>query len=114
MGMPVAHKTYLHETNRTVTGSWWHVSATDAQTGFTIEVGDLLFEGGAEITRITTFDEMLGCNKCNDAYHRDTRLGPFLHDEDGVRQPQHTKQSIVGGSSCKKYSVTGSEAQGSV
>jgi len=38
------------------------VSATNGQTGEDIWVADLLFEGSGEINRITTFDEMLGCN----------------------------------------------------
>lgn len=116
-GMPKGHQ-MIGERDRTVTGSRWRVTATDAQTHEEIEVADLLFEGGAEISRITTFDEMLGCNKCNDAYHRDTRLGPFLHDKEGnnlvVRKPIWAKRSHSGPTSCKKYRATGSKADASI
>lgn len=113
-GMPKGHK-MLGEQDRTVTGSRWKVSAKNAQTGELIEVAELLFEGGSEINRITTFDEMLGCNMCNDAYHRDTRLGPFLKDADGsVRKPISTKRKVNGPSTCKSYSVTGNKTEGSI
>lgn len=113
-GMPAGHR-MLGERNRLVTGSRWRVSATNAQTGEDIEVADLLFEGGDEISRITTFDEMLGCNMCNDAYHRDTRLGPFLHDSDGtVRKPVSARTRVNGPSTCKKYGVTADEKASSI
>lgn len=113
-GMPAGHS-MIGETNRMVTGSRWRVTARNSKTGKEIIVSDMLLEGGAEISRITTFDEMLGCNKCTDAYHRDTRLGPFLHDSDGsVRKPIWAKRSRNGPTTCKKYRVTGSKAQSSV
>jgi len=113
-GMPQGHN-MVGETDRTVTGSRWRVTATNAQTNEEIEVADLLFEGGEEINRITTFDEMLGCNKCNDQYHRNTRLGPFLHDAGGtVRKPISATRKIHGPTTCKKYRATGSKTDSSV
>eukprot|EP00746_Dinoflagellata_sp_MGD_P164375 gnl/MRDRNA2_/MRDRNA2_92968_c0_seq1.p1 gnl/MRDRNA2_/MRDRNA2_92968_c0~~gnl/MRDRNA2_/MRDRNA2_92968_c0_seq1.p1 ORF type:complete len:568 (+),score=122.23 gnl/MRDRNA2_/MRDRNA2_92968_c0_seq1:81-1784(+) len=113
-GMPKGHG-MIGEHNRQVTGSRWRVTATNAATQQEIEVADLLLEGGEEIVRITTFDEMLGCNKCNDAYHRDTRLGPFLHDADGsIRKPISAKRIHKGPTTCRKYRATGSKEDSSI
>lgn len=113
-GMPSGHD-MIGEKNRRVTGSRWRVTARNPKTKEEITVSDMLLEGGAEISRVTTFDEMLGCNKCNDAYHRDTRLGPFLHDADGsVRKPKWATRSHKGPTTCKKYRVTGSKAESSI
>ena len=54
---------------------------------------------------------MLGCNKCNSIYHKDTRYGPIVGAEDGSKR---TPVSIRGGTNinegtCKKYSIEGSK-----
>lgn len=114
-GMPAAHAEF-GEVDREITGAEWLVEATDVQSGNTVKIGRLLFEGsGAGLKRLRMFDEMLGCNPCNDMYHRDTRYGPYLADEDGTnRKPQAVKRSQIRGSSCKQYRVTGSKADSSV
>lgn len=38
------------------------------------------------VRTLKMFDEMLGCNKCDDVYHRNTRLGPFLLYEPVARR----------------------------
>merc|ERR1719213_558948 len=112
-GMPAAHGKF-GEKDRAVSGAEWEVSVEDVQKGNSIKVGRLLFEGlGAGLNRLNTFDEMLGCNKCNDMYHRDTRYGPFINDGGSIRKPLTAKRSIST-SSCKKYRVTVNKAEHSV
>jgi hypothetical protein len=84
-GMPAAHEA-VNETDRNVTGSAWQVVVLQKGSGQEVEVGRLLFENseGMGITRLHMFDELLGCNKCDDVYHRDTRFGPFIEDPDDV------------------------------
>merc|ERR1719265_2499579 len=98
-GMPQAHSEF-GEVDRQVTGAEWEVAATDVRTGTEIKIGRLLFEGpGSGLKRLKMFDEMLGCNHCNDMYHRDTRYGPILADEDGAqRKPQAVKVRLMKGS----------------
>ena len=60
---------------------------------------------------------MLGCNKCNAIYHKDTRYGPRVWS-DGVDKPR-TPKSIKGRtkinqSRCKKYSIEGSKDDESI
>jgi len=113
-GMGQGHN-MIGEYDRNVTGSLWRVSATDAQTGIVIEVGKMLLEGGPSIRRLTTFDEMLGCNKCHDAYHMDTRFGPILDDRgDSTRVPIHCSVEANQGSSCTLRSITGNALARSV
>lgn len=114
-GMPAAHAKF-GEKDREITGAEWVVEATDVQSGKTLKIGRLLFEGsGAGLKRLKMFDEMLGCNHCNDMYHRDTRYGPILADEDGAqRKPQAVKVRLMKGSSCKQYRATGKKEDGSV
>jgi hypothetical protein len=112
-GMPGVHSA-VGESDRTVTGARWQVTVADHQTGEHLLVGDLLFEGGNSVSLISTFDEMIGCYKCNDIYHRDTRTGPFLHDEDGaVRKPTSAKGTI-NHPGCSKYRITGNAADASI
>ena len=41
-------------------------------------VGEMLLEGhGSGMKYVNTFDEMMGCVKCNAIQHKDTRLVPF-------------------------------------
>lgn len=104
----------IGETDRQVTGSRWVLEATN-EAGVTLEVGDILFEGATEISRLTMFDELIGCTKCNDQFHRDTRQGPFLHDADGtVRKPTSMEVQINGPSSCDQYQVSGDASSHSV
>jgi len=111
-GMPKAHGKF-GEKDQTITGSEWEVSVTDPQ-GTKVRIGRLLFQGATGgLTRIATFDEMLGCNKCNDMYHKDTRYGPFINDGGSMRKPLTAKRSQKA-SSCNKYRVTGNKADHSV
>merc|ERR1719281_1157663 len=89
---------------------------TDLASRRVVKVGTLLFEGnGGGLKRLKTFDEMLGCNHCNDMYHKDTRYGPTLTDEDGTtRKPLAVKRLYNAGSSCAQFRVTGDKADGSV
>lgn len=113
-GMPKTHGKF-GEVDRTVTGTEWVVTAKDVQTGKEIHVGKLLFEGsGTGLGRIATFDEMLGCNHCNDAYHRDTRYGPFLKDGNLERKPVAMTRSITKQSSCNQFRAVGSKADTSI
>jgi len=113
-GMGEGHNE-IGEYDRDVTGSVWRVLAADAQTGMIIEVGRLLFEGGPSIVRLTTFDEMLGCNKCNDQYHMDTRYGPFLHDRlESTQAPIQCSVTAVSGSSCRLLKSAGNASASSV
>mmetsp|Transcript_161878 Transcript_161878/g.295503 ORF Transcript_161878/g.295503 Transcript_161878/m.295503 type:complete len:517 (+) Transcript_161878:110-1660(+) len=87
-GMPKAHAA-VNEFDRKVVGAEWQVlveGVTHLGTTKEIEVGRLLFEGDGDmgLVRLNMFDELLGCNKCDDVYHKVTRVGPFLPDG---RQP---------------------------
>ena len=61
--------------------------------------------------RLGTFDEMIGCNKCNAIYHKDTRYGPYVGQENGFnRAPLHMNGTAqYGNSTCKKYYISGSQ-----
>jgi len=80
-GMPKAHEA-VGEKDRDITGAEWEVVLSQKESGTKIEVGKILFEGSADmgISRLEMFDEMLGCNKCDDVYHKNTRVGPFIED----------------------------------
>jgi len=112
-GMLSAHLK-LGDRDGPITGAEWEVSAKDEQTGKVVLIGRLLFQGAqAGLSRIATFDEMLGCNKCNDMYHKDTRYGPFIKDGNTIRKPTSAKR-LAKPSSCKQYRVTGNKADHSV
>lgn len=110
-GMPIGHTEKLGEVDRDVTGSVWTVTAKVLESGEVIEVGKIMFEGDYPgMRKLGTFDEMIGCNKCNSVQHKDTRWGPFIFDADGtVRKPyQMRAKNKVHGSTCKMYKITGS------
>jgi len=83
----------------------------------TIPVGQIVLEGdGSGMNRLGTFDEMLGCNKCNAIYHKDTRYGPIVGAEDGsYRLPKQiygvTKSDKT---TCQKYNISGSDKEVSI
>lgn len=108
-GMPPVHGKELGEFDRDVTGSKWLLTVKSS-SGSTAAI-PLLFENdGAGITDLHMFDEMLGCNKCNDNYHKDERVGPFVEDQDGSsRMPSSAKAWIVPDSSCNRYAITGNK-----
>lgn len=111
-GMPKAHQ-ILGETDKNIVGGIWDVIAYDLQRGNKrIVVGSIIMEGdGAGMDQLGTFDEMLGCNKCNAVHHKDTRYGPKLGAADrSLRRPtKMTGLTKAGESTCKKYSITGSK-----
>ena len=48
------------------TGGVWKLEIENLKTKVKKDVGTILFEGdGSGMTRLGTFDEMIGCNKCN-------------------------------------------------
>ena len=82
----------------------------DPQNLRTIMIGEMLLESPFPyMDRLGTFDEMLGCNKCNAIHHKDTRFGPIVGSEDGsLRFPKRidgvTKSDE---STCQDYDITG-------
>ena len=85
--------------------------------GSEIDIGTMLFESDQiGFYRLGTFDEMLGCNKCNAIYHKDTRYGPIVGAEDGSFQTpiKMNGQTKYDESSCKKYHITGSKSDSSI
>lgn len=102
------------------TGGVWSVKVTILEgkdIGQIITIGRIMFEGdGRGMSRLGTFDEMLGCTKCNAIQHKDTRFGPTVVSEDfTIRTPTKilgtTKASKT---TCKKYKITGSSVDKSV
>jgi len=112
-GMPKAHKEKLNEQDKIVRGGIWDVVAFDLQRHKEIKVGSMMVEGdGSGFNKLGTFDEMLGCTKCNAVYHKDTRYGPVL---DGARHPMRMEGlSKAGSSTCKMYKITGNKADESI
>jgi len=108
-GMPKSHGKF-GEYDKIITGSEWEVSVTDAQ-GTKHLIGRLLFQGmKGGLIHIDTFNEMLGCNKCNDQYHRNVRYGPFINDGGSIRKPLTATARYRTDSSCKKTRITGNKA----
>ena len=66
--------------------------------------------------RLGTFDEMIGCHKCNAVQHKDTRYDLKITAADGsVRYPIKMEGLTKGDqSTCKKYSITGSKGNFSI
>ena len=82
-----------------------------------IRVGKILIES-QEIgfNRLGTFDEMLGCNKCNAIYHKDTRWGLKVGLENGKRRRPVSMLGITKPtkSVCKDYRITGSKKRSTI
>ena len=101
-------------------GSVWKVSVTikkGSGKGSIIPIGTLLFESDeVGFYRLGTFDEMLGCNKCNAIYHKDTRYGPMVGaDDNTTRTPVKMYGSTkYYASTCKQYHITGSKSKKSI
>jgi len=112
-GMAEVHTNMLGEPDREVVGGKWSVRAYDMKRKVTIFVGTMLLEGdGSGMHKLGTFDEMLGCTKCNAVQHKDTRYGPVL---DGSRRPTKMEGLTKAGKSrCKQYQITGSQADESI
>ena len=96
-------------------GSVWEVKVIVVKgesQGSEIPIGTIMFES-EEIGfyRLGTFDEMIGCNKCNAIYHKDTRYGPKIGRDDGsIREPTKMYgKTKYDQSSCKKYFISGSK-----
>lgn len=71
-----------------------------------------MLEGdGSGMNRLGTFDEMLGCNKCNAIQHKDTRYGPVVGANDrSFRIPEQVYgESKSDKSKCKGYNISGSK-----
>ena len=113
-GMPKSHEK-LGEVDRDVTGSSWKVVAINYDTKEEYEVGEMLLEGATALNRLGSFDEMLGCRKCQDVYHKDTRYGPKITYEDGSEEtPLSISGSTKSSSICKEYRISGSKEESSV
>jgi len=112
-GMNKAHKEKLNEQDKVVTGGIWDVVAYDLKRQTQIHVGSMMVEGdGSGMGRLGTFDEMLGCRKCNSVHHKDTRYGLVL---DGSRHPINMEGlTQAGKSTCKNYKITGNKRRGSI
>ena len=90
---------------------------TDLTLNKEMSVGKMLMQGdGSGMHKLGTFDEMIGCNKCNAIYHKDTRSGLKIGARDGsTRYPLLISGlTKAGESTCKKYSVTGSKDDQSI
>ena len=93
------------------------MTAIDYSKDQTLDIGMMLLEGEkATMSRLGTFDEMLGCNKCNAIHHRDTRYGPYVGAEDGsIRVPiKMFGRTKYDKSTCKDYQITGSKSNTSI
>jgi len=115
-GMPKAHAAF-GEYNRKVTGGVWVIKVRNVNKKISKEVGRILFEGdGRGMHRLGTFDEMIGCNRCNMIYHSDTRYGPFIDDGGGkIRKPIKMEGKTKSTKSkCKQYYISGSHADTSI
>eukprot|EP00111_Clytia_hemisphaerica_P012708 TCONS_00037389-protein len=114
-GFRKVHEEVLGEKNRFIKGSVWQVSVTikkGTTPGKTIPVGTIMFESDEiGFNRLGTFDEMIGCNKCNAIYHKDTRYGPIVSTEGRYkRRPVHMEAwTRYNDSTCKKYQISGSK-----
>ena len=108
--MPEGHKK-IGEMDRDITGAEWTVTALNMRTEKLFTVGRMLFQGdGRGLERLASFDEMIGCSGCNDIYHKDTRIGPFIKDGGKIRTPTKVVgSSNTGGSTCKEFGISGSK-----
>ncbi|XP_066933733.1 uncharacterized protein [Clytia hemisphaerica] len=119
-GFKEVHKEVLNEVDREVTGSVWTVKAIVVKgesKGSEIPIGTILFESDKiGFYRLGTFDEMLGCNKCNSIYHKDTRYGPKVGADDGTFQKpiKMNGKTRYYDSTCKKYHISGSKSKSSI
>lgn len=115
-GMPEALKK-LGEKDGIMTGGLWEVKVLDLKRNKKINVGTMMMAGdGSGMERLGTFDEMIGCNKCNAVQHKDTRYGLKVIASDGsVRYPTKMEGlTRAGESTCKKYSIKGSKSDFSI
>ena len=98
-------------------GGVWIVKVKDIKRNKEMVIGEIMFEGdGSGMSRLATFDEMIGCNKCNAIYHKDTRYGLTVSSNDGT---ERQVEKMVGrtkahASGCKKYMITGTKAERSI
>merc|ERR1712004_6842 len=119
-GMNSFHANTLNEADKTLTGAKWDVYAYDLQrqSNVKISIGSVLLEGsGVGMDRLTTFDEMLGCTKCGQIQHTDTRYGPIVVGEDGVERNPIKMSGLTkkAETSCNNlYWITGNQQAGSV
>jgi len=114
-GFEKAHQDHLNEGDREITGSIWSLKAIvkyGLSEGSQIPIGTIMIES-EEIgfDYLGTFDEMVGCNKCNAIYHKDTRYGPYVGQAKGFnRVPLHMNGTAqYGDSTCKQYYISGSQ-----
>ena len=112
-GMPKAHEA-IGETDREVTGSVWKMIAINYDNKQEFEVGEILLEGATALDRLKSFDEMLGCRKCEDVYHKDTRYGPKITYEDGTEETPKSVSGLTKKGKCKEYSISGSKEDSSI
>ena len=103
----------------TFLGALWEVNVKIVKgeyQGKIIHIGTIMFEGdGSGMFRLGTFDEMLGCNKCNSIQHKDTRYGLVVGADDGSkRQPTAMYGKTRNDSTCKKYHISGSKDKSSI
>ncbi|XP_066918952.1 uncharacterized protein [Clytia hemisphaerica] len=108
-GMPKSHS-IVDEYDREVTGGLWEMYVEDVDRESRHLVGQMLMEGdGNGMKYIRTFDEMLGCVKCNAIQHKDTRYGPYIGgDGIPVRKPLKMEGlTITGHTTCKKSFISG-------
>ena len=101
-------------------GSVWEIYAiaiSDQNRGRKIPIGKILFESQEPgFNRLGTFDEMLGCNKCNAIYHKDTRYGPIVGADDGSKRKPVSMYGKTrhDESTCKTYFISGSKDDSSI
>jgi len=101
-------------------GALWEVNikiVKGQNQGMDIHVGTIMFEGdGSGMHRLGTFDEMLGCNKCNTIQHKDTRHGLVVGADDGsLRRPAEMYGwTRADKTTCKKYHLSGSKRDSSI
>jgi len=105
------------ERNRVIRGGLWEVKIQDIKRKKWISVGTMIMEGdGSGMDRLGTFDEMIGCRKCNAVHHKDTRYGPKITAADrSIRYPTKMEgKTRSADSTCKNYSIKGSKADMSI
>lgn len=100
------------------TGGIWCVKVKikkGADAGQTITVGCIMIESdGRGMNRLGTFDEMLGCVKCNAIQHKNTRIGlRVLSPDKSIRRPTEIKGATrASQSTCKRYRVAANRRNG--
>jgi len=118
------HKTTLGEKDKKIKGGRWEIYVFDLKRkdakgkDLRLHVGDILLEGtGQGFNRLTTFDEMLGCTKCEQVQHTDTRYGPVVTNDKNKDRHPIKMQGLTkkGETSCGNlYWITGDQKKKSV